>query len=80
MKRFIVPLIKDAQVTKVRRLTEDQWQYVFNITLKLADQDHIYERSLFIIATLKVLFLRISALSERKDWTPVESFLGRFRS
>lgn len=65
--------IKDAQVTEVRRLSEDQWQYVFNITLKLADQDHVYERSLFIIAALKVLFLRISELSERKDWSPVMS-------
>ena len=62
--------IADAQVKEIRRLTEDQWQYVLDIALELAEQDHIYERSLFIIATLKTLFLRISELSERTDWSP----------
>lgn len=65
--------IKDAQIKEVRRLNEAQWQYVFNITLKLAEQDHVYERSLFVITALKTLFLRISELSERKDWVPVMS-------
>lgn len=65
--------IKDAQVKEIRRLTESQWQYVYNIALELADKDPLYERSLFIIAALKTLFLRISELSERKDWVPVMS-------
>lgn len=65
--------INDAQVTEVRRLSEDQWQTVFKITFELAKQDHVYERSLFIIAALKTLFLRISELSERKTWSPVMS-------
>ncbi len=65
--------IRDAQVKEIRRLTESQWQYVFNIASELADQDPIYERSLFIICALKALFLRISELSERKDWIPVMS-------
>lgn len=62
--------IKDAQVKEIRRLTESQWQYVFKLAIELADQDPIYERSLFVICALKTLFLRISELSERKDWTP----------
>jgi site-specific recombinase XerD len=62
--------IADAQVKEVRRLTEDQWQYVLDIALSLTEQDQTYERSLFVVATLKTLFLRISELSERKDWSP----------
>lgn len=65
--------IKDSQVKEVRRLTESQWRYVLKITQELAEQDHIYERSLFIICALKTLFLRISELSERPNWSPVMS-------
>ncbi|BCD98640.1 tyrosine-type recombinase/integrase [Marinagarivorans cellulosilyticus] len=65
--------IKDAQVKEVRRLSESQWQYVFNVSLDLANQDRIYERSLFVITAMKTLFLRVSELSERPNWTPVMS-------
>ncbi len=65
--------IRDAQVKQVRRLSESQWQYVYNVTLELANQDRIYERSLFVITALKTLFLRISELSERPNWSPVMS-------
>jgi len=67
--------IKDTQVKDVKRLTEDQWQYVLTTVEELTKQDPIYERSLFIIATLKTLFLRISELSERKEWAPT---MGHF--
>ncbi len=63
--------IKDAQVREVRRLTELQWDYVFEVALELANEDALHERSLFVICTLKTLFLRISELSERRDWTPM---------
>ena len=62
--------IADAQVKEIRRLTEEQWQYVLDIAHVLADDNDVYERSLFVIATLKTLFLRISELSERKGWSP----------
>lgn len=65
--------IKDAQVKEVRRLSESQWQYVYKVALELADQDSVYERSLFVITALKTLFLRISELSERPNWSPVMS-------
>ena len=65
--------IKDSQVKEIRRLTESQWQYVFNVAFELANEDRLYERSLFVVCALKTLFLRISELSERKDWTPVMS-------
>lgn len=65
--------IADAQVKEVRRLSEAQWQYVLETAHELAEQDSRYERSLFIVATLKTLFLRISELSERRDWSPTMS-------
>ncbi|WP_346840162.1 tyrosine-type recombinase/integrase [Microbulbifer sp. SAOS-129_SWC] len=65
--------IRDAQVKEIRRLTESQWRNVFNTALQMADEDPIYERSLFVICALKTLFLRISELSERPNWTPVMS-------
>ena len=65
--------INDAQVKDIKRLTEDQWHYVLKQAGNMADADGRYERSLFVIAALKGLFLRISELSERKDWSPVMS-------
>ncbi len=65
--------IHDAQVKEIRRLTEAQWQYVFDVALELAQEDRLYERSLFVICALKTLFLRVSELSERKNWVPVMS-------
>lgn len=65
--------IKDAQVKEVRRLSEAQWQYVIDVALTLADEDPLHERTLFIVVALKVLFLRISELSERKQWVPIMS-------
>ncbi len=65
--------IKDAQIKEVRRLTDEQWKYVFDVTVKLADADGLYERSLFVISALKTLFLRVSELSERPNWVPTMS-------
>ncbi|NPU92058.1 MAG: site-specific integrase [Gammaproteobacteria bacterium] len=65
--------VTDAQVKEIRRLTEAQWQYTFNVALDLANEDPLYERSLFVICALKTLFLRISELSERTSWTPIMS-------
>src|SRR5690606_8538859 len=60
----------DVQVKEVRRLSDEQWQFVLTAAESMANQDSIYERSLFVIAALKTLFLRISELSERKEWVP----------
>tara|TARA_R110001599_G_scaffold12658_3_gene59088 strand:- start:1030 stop:2262 length:1233 start_codon:yes stop_codon:yes gene_type:complete len=62
--------IKDAQVKDVKRLSETQWQYLLKVAQSMADNDDRYERNLFLIASLKTLFLRISEFSERADWTP----------
>jgi len=65
--------IKDSQVKEVKRLTEAQWQYVFETAVEMADEDRLFERNLFVICALKTLFLRISELSERSTWSPVMS-------
>lgn len=65
--------IADSQVREVRRLSEEQWQYVLSTAEDLAEKDSLYERSLFIVASLKTLFLRISELSERPAWAPLMS-------
>jgi len=65
--------IADAQVKKIKRLTEQQWTYLMETAISLANNDKDYERSLFIISALKSLFLRISELSERSNWSPVMS-------
>ena len=70
-RHFIV----DAQVKEVNRLSARQWQYVLDVAVEMADENSIYERNLFVIAALKTLFLRISELSERDNWSPI---MGHF--
>ena len=67
--------ITDTQVKEAKRLTEAQWQYVLDTAVEMADENVIYERNLFVIASLKTLFLRISELSERENWSPI---MGHF--
>jgi len=67
--------ITDAQVKEVKRLSTTQWQYVLDTALNMANEDESFERSLFVIASLKTLFLRISELSERPNWSPI---MGHF--
>jgi len=70
-RHFII----DSQVKEAKRLTEVQWQFVLDTAIEMADKHSIYERNLFVIASLKTLFLRISELSERSNWSPV---MGHF--
>lgn len=74
-KRDCKYFITDAQVKEVKRLSESQWQYVLDTAVAMADTNPKFERNLFVIAVLKTLFLRISELSEREQWSPV---MGHF--
>jgi integrase len=67
--------ISDAQVKEVKRLSNAQWQYLLDTAVSMADEEPLYERNLFVVASLKTLFLRISELSERESWSPV---MGHF--
>jgi site-specific recombinase XerD len=67
--------INDTQVKEVKRLTSIQWEYMLDTAIEMANESALHERNLFIIATLKTLFLRISELSERPAWSPT---MGHF--
>ncbi len=64
-------LIKGATQKDIKRLSDLQWDYVLDCSRALADDNPDYERTLFIVALLKTLYLRISELSERPNWQPV---------
>jgi site-specific recombinase XerD len=53
-------------VASVRRYTDSQWSTIRKAIEEAADADEAYERHLFIIVTMKSLFLRISELAVRK--------------
>jgi len=65
-KHFII----DAQVKEVKRLTDNQWNYLLETAQEMANLSPLYERHLFVVVCLKTLFLRISELSEQTNWSP----------
>ena len=64
-------LIKGAKCKSIKRLSDLQWDYVLDCANLAADNDSDHERTLFIIAMLKTLYLRVSELSVRSNWQPV---------
>lgn len=53
-----------------RILTSLQWDFVLETAELLAVQDARYERTLFIVATIFAMYLRVSDLVGRENWTP----------
>lgn len=47
----------------VKRLSDEEWDYIYDCATKLADENPSFERALFLMCCLKSLFLRISELS-----------------
>lgn len=70
-------LIHETGIKTARRLSELQWEYLLSSATSLAEADSQHERTLFVIATLKSLKLRISELSERPNWLPIMSHFHR---
>ena len=64
-------LIKGAKCKSIKRLSDLQWDYVLDCANLAADNDSDHERTLFIIAMLKTLYLRVSELSVRSNWQPI---------
>ncbi|MDE0748214.1 MAG: site-specific integrase [Porticoccaceae bacterium] len=64
-------LIKGVTSTSIKRLSDLQWDYVLDCAAAAANKDPDHERTLFIVAMLKSLYLRISELSDRANWQPV---------
>jgi len=57
--------------TKVRRLSQQQWQTLINTAESMAAQNPgAHERTLFIISALYSMYLRVSELAASERWTP----------
>ena len=62
---------KQQTKRQIRRLTSLQWEFVVETAEKMADGDHEkYERTLFIMSSLYLMYLRISELSATPRWEP----------
>lgn len=60
-----------------RSLTQLQWSYVIETAEGMANEDpEVHERTLFILATLFAMYLRVSDLVGRDNWEPT---MGDFR-
>jgi len=68
---------KKQGITKIRRLTELQWEYLINTATEMANQNSIHERTLFIISILYGMYLRISELAATDRWTPCMNHFER---
>ncbi|MCO1336898.1 site-specific integrase [Microbulbifer sp. OS29] len=70
VKKASPHLIIDVSNDAVKRLSALQWEYVLECTRAKANEDSAWERHLFIIASMKSLYLRVSELSCRFNWAP----------
>ncbi|RMJ06350.1 Tyrosine recombinase XerC [Marinobacter litoralis] len=62
-----VQTINDVDTeTDVRRLSDMQWAYLLESLMLAADENRKYERHLFVVVTMKSLFLRVSELAPRQ--------------
>lgn len=69
---------KSQGKTKIRRLSELQWQYVIKTAQTMADTEpDAHERTLFIMSALYAMYLRISELAASDRWTPVMNHFYR---
>ena len=64
-------LRKQQNKRQIRRLTSLQWEFVIETAEKMADSNHDkYERTLFIMSALYLMYLRISELTTTSRWEP----------
>lgn len=62
---------------QIRRLSELQWAFVIETAERMADEDEQYERTLFILSALYLMYLRVSELVENEYWSPKMSDFRR---
>ncbi len=66
-----------TRTVQARSLTALQWSFVIETAEKMADEDpSLHERTLFIVATLFSMYLRVSDLVGRDNWMPT---MGAFQ-
>ena len=63
-------LQKEAKSHVIRRLSNEQWETVINITKDKAAQNPSHERTVFILSCLYGMYLRISELVASPRWVP----------
>ena len=69
---------KEQGSTKIRRLSELQWQYVMQASQNMAiENPKMHERTLFIMTALYAMYLRISELTASKRWIPTMNHFYR---
>ncbi|RSC25921.1 site-specific integrase [Pseudomonas putida] len=67
---------RNTQEVSGRALTRLQWDYVIETAEELAEEDPVHERTLFVLASLFAMYLRVSDLVGRDNWQPT---MGDFR-
>lgn len=68
---------QELEVASSRALTPLQWDFVLDTVEEMANTEpERHERTLFIVATLFAMYLRVSDLAGRKNWKPS---MGDFR-
>ncbi|WP_447781201.1 tyrosine-type recombinase/integrase [Pseudomonas plecoglossicida] len=60
-----------------RSLTELQWSFVIDCAEQMAAEDPKHERTLFIVASIFSMYLRVSDLVGRENWRPSMGDLRR---
>jgi site-specific recombinase XerD len=61
----------EETVIKSRSLTHLQWNFVISTAEEMADlQPEVHERTLFILATMFSMYLRVSDVVGRRNWKP----------
>lgn len=64
--------------SKIRRLSELQWQYVIDTAKEMAETaPEVHERTLFMMSTLYSMYLRISELAASTRWIPAMNHFAR---
>jgi site-specific recombinase XerD len=69
-------LVTDSTIKPVSRLSHEHWKHVVETAIKMADENPVFETNLFLVITLKTLFLRVSELSGEY---PVKPKMNSFR-
>lgn len=63
--------------SSARSLTQLQWSYVLETAEAMAAEDARHERTLFIVATVFSMYLRVSDLVGRENWKPTMGDIRR---
>jgi site-specific recombinase XerC len=65
-----IPPVKKSSSETGSELSLEQWKYVIDVAVKMADKNSRYERDLFILVTYYSMYLRGAELSGSECWVP----------